>query len=230
MKLPWWQRFFTLPRAFRLIGRPRTRPPARLRLALEYLEERETPAVTAMLNGTTLRVDLSAAGDEARIGVNGANLEVRDGANPVPVFTTPAAGVTAFDIAGASTGNQTVVWNDTVTLTGDAVVANVTTLTVNGTYSVGGVLTVNFAGPGAGLIEDGTTGALTVTGNATLNPGAGRNIVLDNAAGHDFSNVAITNAQDVTLRDLNALVLGASTVAGTLSVTTAGALTQTGAL
>src|SRR5262249_38630306 len=156
-------RFFTLPRTFRLLGRPRTRPPARLRLALEHLEERETPAVTAMLNGTTLRVDLSAAGDEARIGVTGANLEGRDGTATL-IFAPPPAGVTAFDIAGASTGNQTVVWNDTVTLTGDAVVANVTTLTVNGTYAIGGALTVNFAGPGAGLIEDGTTGALTVTG------------------------------------------------------------------
>ena len=42
--------------------------------------------------------------------------------------------------------------------------------------------------------------------------------------------MGITSGNNVNLRDANALILGASTVSGTLGVTTNGALTQSGAL
>ena len=73
------------------------------------------------------------------------------------------------------------------------------------------------------------SGALTVTGITTLAAGAANNITLNNAA-NNFSTVGITSGNNVNLRDANALVLGASTVAGPLTVTTAGALTQSGAV
>src|SRR5207244_1895534 len=73
------------------------------------------------------------------------------------------------------------------------------------------------------------SGALAVTGVTTLAAGAGNNITLNNAA-NNFSTVGVTSGNNVTLQDANALILGASTVSGTLGVTTTGALTQSGAL
>jgi hypothetical protein len=79
----------------------------------------------------------------------------------------------------------------------------------------------------AGAITD--SGNLNVTGATTLAAGAGNDIILD-SAGNNFSTVAITSGRNVTLVDSNALNLGASTVSGTLNVTTAGAITDSGNL
>ena len=73
------------------------------------------------------------------------------------------------------------------------------------------------------------SGALTVTGLTTLTAGAANNITLNNA-GNNFSTVGITSGNNVALTDGNALDLAASTISGTLNVTTNGALTQSGAL
>ena len=50
------------------------------------------------------------------------------------------------------------------------------------------------------------------------------------SASNNFSTVAIASAQSVSLRDANALILGASTVSGSLALTANGDLTQSGAL
>ena len=73
------------------------------------------------------------------------------------------------------------------------------------------------------------SGAVTVTGTTTLAAGAANDITLTNA-GNNFSTVGIASGNNVTLNDTNALILGASTVSGTLGVTTNGALTQSGVL
>ncbi|MDX1901184.1 MAG: hypothetical protein SFW66_04150 [Gammaproteobacteria bacterium] len=83
-----------------------------------------------------------------------------------------------------------------------------------------------------GVTTSGTitqSGALTVTGTTTLAAGAANDITLTNAS-NDFSTVAITTGNNVSLTDTNALVLAASTVSGTYDVTTNGAITQSGAL
>jgi trimeric autotransporter adhesin len=68
---------------------------------------------------------------------------------------------------------------------------------------------------------------ISVAGTASLN--ANGTITLDNAA-DDFSTVVVPNATNVTLVDASALVFGASTISGNLSVNTAGNVTQTGAI
>ncbi len=73
------------------------------------------------------------------------------------------------------------------------------------------------------------SGALVVAGITTLAAGAANDITLTNAA-NNFSTVGITSGNNVALVDANALDLAASTVSGTLNVTTAGALTQSGPL
>ncbi len=92
-----------------------------------------------------------------------------------------------------------------------------------GASTVSGTLGVTTAGA---LTQ---SGALTVTGVTTLAAGAANNITLNNAA-NNFSTVGITSGNNVSLTDATALNLGASTVSGTLGVTTTGALTQSGAV
>jgi filamentous hemagglutinin family protein len=92
-----------------------------------------------------------------------------------------------------------------------------------GTSGISGTLNVVTAGA---LTQ---TGALTVTGATTLAAGTTNDITLNNAS-NNFSSVAVSSANNTSLRDSNALTLGTSTISGTLGVVTAGALTQTGAL
>ena len=72
------------------------------------------------------------------------------------------------------------------------------------------------------------TGAVTVAGGTTLAAGV-NDITLSNAA-NNFNTVDITSSTNVSVTDTNALNLGASTIGGTLNVTTGGALTQSGVL
>jgi hypothetical protein len=72
------------------------------------------------------------------------------------------------------------------------------------------------------------TGALTVTGTTAINA-AGQDVTLDESA-NDFGGTVSTTARNLTLRDVNALALGASTLTGNATLTVGGALTQSGAL
>ena len=65
-----------------------------------------------------------------------------------------------------------------------------------------------------------------MAGPTTFAAGAGNNITLNNA--NDFSTVSVVSGNTVTLNDVNALDLGASTISGALSVTTNGAITDSG--
>lgn len=78
----------------------------------------------------------------------------------------------------------------------------------------------------------GTDGTLSVTGpisadgqTLTLDVGPANNVTLNNA-GNNFGTVAITTANNVTLVDTTAIVLGASTISGTLSITASGNITD----
>lgn len=106
---------------------------------------------------------------------------------------------------------------------GNNVVLNDTNALVLAASTVSGTLGVTTSG----AITQ--SGALAVTGTTTIAAGSGNNITLNNAS-NDFSTVAITTGNDVSLRDAGALILGASTISGTLGVTTAGTITQSAAL
>ena len=90
-----------------------------------------------------------------------------------------------------------------------------------GTSTVSGTLNVTTNGA---LTQ---SGPLTVAGTTTLVAGAGNDIT-PYSAGDNFSTVAVNSGNNVTLRDANALDLGASNVSGNLNVTTAGAITGSG--
>jgi filamentous hemagglutinin family protein len=81
-----------------------------------------------------------------------------------------------------------------------------------------------------GLISQ--TGGLTVNGagsTATFVAGAGNNITL-NGPGNDLGTVVITSGDNVSVVNGAALNLGVSTVSGTLNVSAAGNITESGVL
>src|SRR5690606_16870948 len=70
-----------------------------------------------------------------------------------------------------------------------------------------------------------TAGVLNIANTATFAAGSSNDITLNNVA-NNFGTVAITSGNNVTLVDTNAIVLGASTVSGNLSVTAGGNITD----
>ncbi len=129
----------------------------------------------------------------------------------------------------AGAGNDITLNNPANNFSSAAVASgnNVTLSDINGlnlgASTVSGTLNIT---TGGALTQ---SGSLAVTGVTTLATGSGNDITLNNVA-NDFSSVTVTSANNVNLADANTLDLGASTVSGTLNVTTNGALTQSGAL
>ena len=161
-------------------------------------------------------LDLGASTVSGTLTVTTAGALTQSGALNVTGVTTLAAGA-ANNITLNNAGNDFSTVGDhdgnNVMLT-DANALNLAASTVSGTLNV----TTN------GAITD--SGNLVVTGTTTLAAGAGNNITLDNT--DNFSTVAVTSGNNVTLNDTNALILGASTVSGTLGVTTNGASPRAG--
>ncbi|MDX1901007.1 MAG: hypothetical protein SFW66_03255 [Gammaproteobacteria bacterium] len=89
--------------------------------------------------------------------------------------------------------------------------------------NISGALSVTSNGPVT------QSGALTIAGISTIVAGSENDITLNNT-NNDFSTIAITSGHNVSLADMNALILGASTINGTLNVTTGGALSDSGKL
>ncbi len=90
------------------------------------------------------------------------------------------------------------------------------------TLTLTGTLTTTAGG------DIGQSGALVITGVSTLNSGT-NNIILNNTS-NNFSTIGFTLADNATIRDINGVILSASTLAGELNVTAGGAITQSGIL
>ena len=103
------------------------------------------------------------------------------------------------------------------------VTLNDTNAIVLGKSSIGNDLTVTASG------NVTQSGVLTVGNTATFATAKTKKVELTNA-GNDFTTVMVTKAQDVSLTDKSAIVLGASTITGTLNVTAGGNITSSGAL
>ncbi len=168
-------------------------------------------------DSTALNFSVSTVSGNLNVTANGA---ITDSGNLVVAGTTTLAAGAVNNItlnnANNFTGAVSVTSGNNVTLV-DTNAIDLGASTISGTLGV----------TSAGAITQ--SGALNVTGTTTLAAGAANNITLNNA-GNTFSTVGITSGSNVLLTDSTALNLAASTVSGTLGVTTNGALTQTGAL
>ncbi len=116
------------------------------------------------------------------------------------------------DVGGINLGNLSGIHNLNVTAAG------LVDFTGSGASTIGGTLDVTTT---AGGISDSGSGSLTVSGTATLAAGSGNDITLDNN-NNDFNTVTIASAQNVTLKDVNAINLGNVNIAGNLGVTAGG--------
>jgi filamentous hemagglutinin family protein len=136
------------------------------------------------------------------------------------VAVTSGNNVTLNDINGLAIGASTIGGNLAITAAGNVDFA--------GVAGVGGTLNVNTGG-GAGATITQSAGTLAVTGITTLAAGAGNNITL-NSTGNNFGTVIVSNGNNVTLIDANALTLGASTLGSLTAQTLAGDLSLAGTI
>ena len=112
-----------------------------------------------------------------------------------------------FDAVGFSADNVSVVDSDLLTLSQS---------TISGDLSA----------TASGAIDQDAP--ISVAGTTTLTAGAANDITLDDA-GNDWSTLAIASADDVSIRDANALALGPTAASDDLILEAGAALTQTGA-
>ncbi len=91
----------------------------------------------------------------------------------------------------------------------------------NGATTLAGALFASANGPIS------QSGPVVVGGAASFSAGISNDITFGNA-GNDFTTIGIGSGDNVTLRDANALVLASSTITGNFSVTTGGAMAQSG--
>jgi hypothetical protein len=102
-------------------------------LALERLEERLAPSVTAqLLSGGILDIGFSAANDTATVSAVSPNIDVFDGTTHTD-FT--ATSVNAIKAHGNSSPNQAVTFSGPVTLPGTLTVTGLTNATLSGVYA-----------------------------------------------------------------------------------------------
>jgi hypothetical protein len=212
------------------------------------------PGQTATFTAGTHNIDLSNNGNDFNIVsiVSGADVTLKDanrialGASTIsgnlsvtalngPITQTGAllvngVGKTAtFSAAGA--GNDIILadsGNDftTILLSGN----NANIHDANGLAFGASTLSGNLFVTANGTINQ--SGALTFTTPGTIasfNAGASHDINLGNP-GNDFATVAIVSGNNVTLRDANALDIGASTISGNFNVTANGFISQSGAI
>ena len=186
--------------------------------------------VNAMNVGvSTVAGTLSVTANGA-VGVSGAvsagNLSVTTGNGAI---TQAAVAVAVSGTTSLSTGSGAITLStatnnfNVVNATGGAVALRDANALVLGNVAATGALTVTTAG----AVTQAANTTVSATGTATFNVGAGNNLTLDNV-GNNFGNVAITTANNVVLREGNALAFagGTSTVSGNLTVVAGGAITQ----
>ena len=197
------------------------------------------------ITATGQTVTLTQAGNDfsGTIGVNAKDLSLTD-ANALALSASTLSGNATLSAGGAvtQTGALVVSGTTTVSASGQSVALSSSANDFGGAVSVTAaslslrdasalVLGTATVGGNLSLIAGGAlsqTGVLSVAGTTAITA-TGQNVSLTNVS-NDFVGAVSSTANTLALADSNALVLGASTVGNTLSVTTGGALTQSGAL
>ncbi len=139
-------------------------------------------------------------------------------ANTLRFNNTLALGASGLDVTATNTyfannvstsGGGNITLNGASNLTASAALSIDTNDTSDGTFSFG-------------------TGTLTATaGNLSLDLGTSN---FTARAGSNFGTVVIVSVNDITLNDTNGIILGTSTIGGTLAVNAGGTITDSGNL
>ncbi|QPJ64793.1 MAG: filamentous hemagglutinin N-terminal domain-containing protein [Candidatus Nitrohelix vancouverensis] len=196
-------------------------------------------AELALITATNLVVGTTSAG-AATISAdvtpsNATNLHLRTGST----VTGTAGGVIATGLAieagstVAISDASTDVDNLAISAAGQTVsFTDADGVDINTVNGVAGVTATTFNLTTGGAITDTT--ASTISGTTTLAAGSANDITLDLST-NNFGTVVVSSGNNVSLRDADAITLGASTISGTLGltagtdVTIAGNVTTAGA-
>ena len=205
-----------------------------------------TGATTVSASGQDITLNTATNNFQGAVGITGANVSVVDagaivlGASTVSgtyavtatsggsITNTGALAITngaTFTVAnGQSISlNQSNTFSSTVTFASSGTIGSVTINDSNAfdlkALTTSGDLTVTAGGAFT------NSGTLVIPGTATISA-SGQDVILNDSS-NDFGTLAITGA-NVAIIDTNAIILGASTVSGTYSVTTDGAITNSG--
>lgn len=199
-------------------------------------------------SGQNVTLD-SASNNFATIAVGSANNVSLTDTNSIILAASTIAGTLDLNTSGAITQSGTLTIDGTTTIAAGA--SNNITLTTStndfatvaissgnnvslrdanildiGLSNISGTLSLTASGVGGGITQ---SGAMTVSGNTTIVTSTSNDVILNNAA-NDFSTVAVTSGNNVSLSDTNSLIVGTSTVSGTLDLTTDGTITQSGTI
>ena len=172
--------------------------------------------------GSSAAIELASATSISASSGGSGNIDidhVADAATSITTIAQTGTGNVLFD----QTGSQTLaITNNATTASGNL------NLTTDGTLALAVTsVTGDLSLTSSGAITD--TGTITVSGTTTLASGAANNITFDTTS-NNFGTVILTNGNNITLVDTNAITLGASTVSGNLNVTGGGAITDSGVL
>lgn len=160
------------------------------------------------INAGSGTITLANAGNDfqSQVVATGSAISLRD-ANSLDVRIAASGAVDVRALSGALTVGGTA--------------AALTTFSGTGTrFETLSVASVDSAASGA--ITQG--GAITVAGNAALN--AGGNAIDLSTAGNDFGGVVTASGSNIALRDANDLVVGNLDAGGVVALTAGGTLTQ----
>jgi hypothetical protein len=163
-------------------------------------------------------ISLGASTVSGNLGVEAGTAVSQTGALSVTGTSSLQAGTGAITLANGSNdfgGPVSVPSAGDVSLTdANALAIGASTIHANLSLNASGAIT--------------QSAALAVTGATSLSAGGGNSITLSNGSNDFGGAVGVPSALDVSLRDANALALGASTVSGDLTAQGGGAVTQTG--
>ncbi len=185
-------------------------------LTLQQLEERVLLAVSATLNPSTgvLDVQLGGAGDAATVTGGGASLTVTDG-HGAQIGQFGAASVHGLDVTGTGQANEALTLAGSVVLSQALSVADVSTASLTGTYSVasadlsagaialqGGILSSRQVVSGANPLtaaSTGNSGSLTLNA-PTIDLTAGAALLANVESGSSFTpgNIMLTASDTET--------------------------------
>jgi hypothetical protein len=191
--------------------------------------------LSAILTGINSALNLNnAINNIARLNTitTPGGFALNNGSNAVAINGAITSTDTAVSI---TTGSRATTFGADGSITsggGNVTLTNTASKELGKINTTGGAGTGNFTITGEGVISQSTDTlkALTIKGTTSIAAGTNSDITLDNQ-GNDFTGaVSVGSGKAVSITDTNALVLGASTVRGTLGITAAGAVTQTGAL
>ncbi|MFL2928041.1 MAG: beta strand repeat-containing protein, partial [Opitutales bacterium] len=170
--------------------------------------------------GSSAAIELASATSISATSAGSGNIDIDHAADASTNITTIAQTGTG-NILFDQTGSQSLaITNNATTASGNLNLTTAGTLALAVTSVTGDMsLTSN------GAITD--TGTITVSGTTTLASGAANNITFDTVS-NNFGTVIVTNGNNVVLDDTNAIILGASSVSGTLGVTAGGTISDSG--